>query len=99
MAPTFTEEIYSSGGQYKIFLYTKQNSWIKAKQDALAKLAQFVSLSVKTNQKIYEQSHSQTIYIKSRILIQDVMVKERWSDGTNYYMLLHVLKHNVKSLD
>jgi hypothetical protein len=99
MTPSSTEEIYSSGGRYKIFVYTKQNSWIKTKQDALAQLAQFVSLSVKTNQKTYEQSISQTIYIKSRILIQDVMVKERWSDGTNYYMLLHVLKHNVKSLD
>jgi hypothetical protein len=93
------DDHFAVGGQYKIFMYTKQNSWIKAKQDALAQLSQYMSLSVKTNQKVFQESYSQTIYVKSRIYLQDVLVTRRWSDGTNYFMQLHVLKNNIKSLD
>lgn len=97
--PEAQEELFDVTGQYKIFIYTKQNSWIKSKQDALSKLSQFVSLQVKANQKLYQESVTQTIYIRSRIYIQDAIINARWSDGKNYYLRLHVLKDNIKALD
>ena len=93
--PVETENWYFSSGFYDLSAYNPNNSWGKAKQRALGRLAEFISTNIDVLQKSKENSLSGMTYSTTKVYFKNVVITNRSIVGKRVHLIIAVPKGDV----